>query len=218
MVRICPSILSADFLNLKEEIKLLEKAKIEVLHFDVMDGYFVPNLSFGPSILSSIKKVSKMLMDVHLMVKKPLKFLEQFSKAGAFSITFHVECDDNILECINKIKSLNCKCGIAINPKTSIEKIFPFLDYVDMVVVISVNPGFGGQEFIKDSLKKVKDLKLLKSSLKIQLDGGINLKTAKYVSDASVSYAVVGSYIFSSGDVLNAISNLNNILTNKILT
>ena len=218
MIKICPSILSADFLNLKEEIKLLEKAKIEVLHFDVMDGYFVPNLSFGPSILSSIKKVSKMLMDVHLMVKKPLKFLEQFSKAGAFSITFHLECDDNISECINKIKSLNCKCGIAINPETPIEKIFPFLDYVDMVVVMSVNPGFGGQEFIKDSLKKVEDLKMRKSSLKIQLDGGINLKTAKYVADASVSYAVVGSYIFYSGDVLTAISSLNNILTNKILT
>ncbi len=218
MIKICPSILSADFLNLKEKIKLLEKAKIEMLHFDVMDGYFVPNLSFGPSILNSIKKVSKMLMDVHLMVKKPLNFLEQFFNAGAFSITFHVECDDDILSCIEKIKSLNCECGIAINPNTNVEKIFPFLDYVDMVVVMSVNPGFGGQEFIKDSLKKVENLKRRKSCLKIQLDGGINLKTAKYVADASVSHAVVGSYIFSSKDVLTAISNLNNVFANRILT
>ena len=212
MVKICPSILSADFLNLKEEIKILEEAKMEMLHFDVMDGYFVPNLSFGSLVLSSIKKVSKMLMDVHLMVKKPLSFLEQFSNAGAFSITFHVECDDDVLKCIEKIKGLNCKCGIAINPETNVNKILPFLKYVDMVVVMSVKPGFGGQEFIKDSLKKVKILKERSPFLKIQLDGGINLKTAKHVANSGVYYAVVGSYIFCSKDIINAISSLREIL------
>lgn len=212
MVKICPSILSADFLNLKEEIKILEEAEIEMLHFDVMDGYFVPNLSFGPLVLSSIKKISKMFMDVHLMVKKPLSFLEQFSNAGAFSITFHVECDDDVLKCIEKIKGLKCKCGIAINPETSVNKILPFLKFVDMVVVMSVKPGFGGQEFIKDSLKKVKILKERSPFLKIQLDGGINLKTAKHVADSGVYYAVVGSYIFCSKDIKNAISNLREVL------
>ena len=212
MIEICPSILSANFLNLKEDIKILEEAEVEMLHFDVMDGCFVPSLSFGPLVLNSIKRVSKMLMDVHLMVKNPLNFLEQFSKAGAFNITFHVECDDNILECINKIKSLNCKCGIAINPETSVEKIFPFLDYLDMVVVMSVKPGFGGQEFIKDSLKKVEMLRSKNNFLKIQLDGGINLNIAKQIKDTGVCYAVVGSYIFCSKDIKQAIFSLREVL------
>lgn len=212
MIKICPSILSADFLNLKKELKFLEESEIEMLHFDVMDGYFVPNLSFGSLILNSIKKASKMLMDVHLMVKRPLKFLEQFSKAGAFSITFHVECEDNILECINKIKSLNCKCGVAINPETPVEKIFPFLDYLDMVVVMSVKPGFGGQEFIKDSLKKVEILRNKNNFLKIQLDGGINLNIAKQIKDSGVYYVVVGSYIFCSKDIKQAIFSLKEVL------
>ena len=207
-IEICPSILSADFLNLKESLNLLEQKNVKILHFDVMDGNFVPNISFGEAVLKSIKKNTNLLLDVHLMVLNPLKFVDMFSNAGAFSITFHIESKDSVLECIKKIKSLNCKCAIAINPKTPVEKILPYLNLLDMVVVMGVNPGFGGQKLIKNSLATLKQLRQKSSLINLELDGGINLKNAKKVVEAGANWLVLGSFIFSSNNILNSIELL----------
>lgn len=207
-IEICPSILSADFLNLKDSLNLLEKQNIKILHCDIMDGNFVPNLSFGEAVLKSIKKNTKLLLDVHLMVLNPLKFIDMFYKAGAFSITFHIESKDSALECIKKIKSLNCKCAIAINPNTSFKKVLPYLNLVDMVVVMGVNPGFGGQKLIQKSLKTLKQLKGENDLINFQLDGGINLKNVKQVVEYGANWLVLGSFIFNSNSILNSIKLL----------
>lgn len=207
-IEICPSILSADFLNLKESLKLLEQKNIKILHFDVMDGNFVPNISFGEAVLKSIKKNTNLLLDVHLMVLNPLKFVDMFCNAGAYSITFHIESKDSVLKCIEKIKSLNCKCAIAIKPSTPVEKVLPYLNLIDMVVVMGVNPGFGGQKLIENSLATLKQLKQKNSLINLQLDGGINLKNIKKVVLAGANWLVLGSFIFNSNGVLNSIELL----------
>ena len=207
-IEICPSILSADFLILKESLKLLEQEDVKILHCDVMDGNFVPNISFGQAVLKSIKKHTNFLLDVHLMVLNPLKFIEMFKKAGAFSITFHIESKDSVLECIKKIKSVNCRCAIAINPNTPFEKILPYLNFLDMVVVMGVNPGFGGQKLIEKSLETLKKLRQKNSLIDFEFDGGINLKNVKKVVDLGANRLVLGSFIFNSNNLLNSIELL----------
>lgn len=207
-IYICPSILSCDILNLKSQLKVLEKADIKILHFDVMDGNFVSNISFGESVLKSVKKHTNMLLDVHLLVLNPLKYIEMFYKSGAFSITIHIESFDDVLKCIKKIKSFNCKAAVAINPKTPIEKVLPFLDFLDMVVVMGVNPGFSGQKLIETTLEKIYQIRLKNSLIDIQLDGGVNLNNFKRVVEKGANLVVVGSYIFNSLDILKSVENL----------
>ena len=176
----------------------MEEEGAKILHFDVMDGHFVRKISFGSDFLKSIKSFSKMFADVHLMVTNPLNFIEQFCEAGAKSITFHVESDDDVLECIEKIKGFNCKCAIAINPETDIEILNPYLYFVDMIVIMSVVPGLGGQKFIKPVLKKIEALKSKNNLISLQVDGGINLRNINEVVLKGADFVVVGSQIFNS--------------------
>lgn len=211
-LEICPSILSADFLNLHKDLKELDKAGAKILHFDVMDGHFVPNISFGPGILKSIARNFNFFLDVHLMVERPILFIEEFFKSGASSLTFHIEAKDDILECINRIKKFNLKCGIAINPKTSLEEVISFINLVDILLIMTVNPGFSGQSFMEDVLEKVEKIRVLNSSLKIMVDGGINDKNISKALKAGAHWFVAGSSIFNSDDVLKSFKNLKEAL------
>lgn len=212
-VEICPSILSADFFKLKKQIFELEEQGAKILHFDVMDGHFVKRISFGADILKSIKSFSKMFVDVHLMVTNPLNFIEQFCEAGAYNITFHIESDDDVLKCIEKIKSFNCKCAIAINPETDVEILNPYLDFVDMIVIMSVVPGFGGQEFIKPVFKKIERLRNKNKLICLQVDGGINFSNIRDVVLKGADLVVVGSQIFMSYDVKKSFARLKNAVS-----
>ena len=199
-VKISPSILSADFSKLGEEIKSLEKAKADLIHIDVMDGHFVPNLTIGPDVISKLRKYTKLPFDVHLMISPVHKYIKNFSDAGADIITIHPEATDNLLESIKKIKSLNKKAGVSLNPKTPVDKVMDVINIIDLVLVMSVNPGFGGQKFIEDTLKKVKvlrkeiDSKNLKTL--IEIDGGINFENSKMAVAAGVDILVSGTTIF----------------------
>lgn len=207
-ISICPSILSANFACLIDDVNGLEKAGINILHVDVMDGHFVPNISFGVPVLSSLSRVCDMFMDVHLMITNPIKYLKSFADAGADSITFHVECDDDTSDCIRQIHDLNCKCGIAIKPSTSIDLILPYIDTVDMVLVMTVEPGFGGQSFMPDMLEKVRKIRKLNAEINIQVDGGINSKNASSAVDAGANWLVAGSAIFGQKDLDKAVKSL----------
>lgn len=205
---ICPSILSADFFNLGKEILELEEAGFRVLHFDVMDGHFVPNISFGQCVLDSVVKNSNLFIDIHLMVSNPLFFIEQFFKSKNQSITFHLEAANNPLLCIEKIKNLNCECGVAISPKTDVKKMLPYLDLIDMLVVMTVEPGFGGQSFMEDMLEKVSYIRGLKKNLRIEVDGGININNINKAYKKGANWFVAGSYIFKSDDYKKSFEGL----------
>ncbi len=196
---IAPSILSADFANLEQDVKKVSKAKY--LHIDVMDGHFVPNISIGIPVVKSLRKVSSQVFDVHLMISNPLKYSEQFIKAGADIITFHVESDDEPKEVIDLIKKHNTKVGISIKPNTSVEAIMPYIKDVDMVLVMSVEPGFGGQKLIESTLDKVEQLYNYKKenslNYDIQVDGGINVNNVKTVVNKGANVIVAGSAIFN---------------------
>ena len=207
-IEICPSILSADFLNLGRDLKELENAGVRILHFDVMDGHFVKNISFGSYVLENISENSNFLLDVHLMVERPLSFVEEFSKKGAYGLTFHIESLDDPNRCIEKIKEFNLECGLAISPETEIEKVFPFLDLIDLLLIMTVRPGFSGQRFMKDMLEKVRKVRCLNSDLKIEVDGGIDEKNIKKVFDVGADWFVVGSYIFRSKEILKSLEVL----------
>ncbi len=211
MVKIAPSILSADFSSLAEEIKKVEK-QVEMLHIDVMDGHFVPNITFGPPVVASIRKVTKLPLDVHLMIENPDDFIDSFSDAGADSITVHVEAAKHLNRTISRIKSRNVKAAVALNPATPLASLDYVLGDVDMVLLMTVNPGFGGQSFIESVLPKIRELRELidkrKLKVEIQVDGGINAETARMAVSAGADILVAGSYIYSSRDFSKAISSL----------
>lgn len=207
---IAPSILSADFSRLGEEIERMKNAGADMLHLDIMDGHFVNNISFGPCIVESARKSTDMFLDVHLMIETPLKYLDSFAKAGADGITFHIESQGDPKEIIKEIKNIGLSPAVALSPNTPLNKITPFTDDVDMVLIMTVVPGFGGQEFIKEMTVKIKELSKIYDK-NIQVDGGINSKTAKIAKAAGANILVAGSYLFKSKDTKKAITSLKGV-------
>ena len=206
-IQISPSILSADFSQLGNEIKRLEEGGADMIHVDVMDGHFVPNLTIGPPVIKALKKHSSMLFDVHLMISPVHKYIEAYSDAGADIITIHPEATDNLKESILKIKELKKKVGVSLNPETKIDVILDHLEQIDLVLIMSVNPGFGGQKFMPEVLNKIKELKKIqqekKLSFDIEIDGGINFENSKIAIEAGANILVSGTTIFKSnnGDI-----------------
>ena len=200
LIKISPSILSADFSKLGSEIEKLEKAKADLIHIDVMDGHFVPNITIGPEVISKLRKHTSLPFDVHLMISPVHNFIKNFADAGSDIITIHPEATKDLVSSIEKIKSFKKKVGISLNPETSINKVLPILNSIDIVLVMSVNPGFGGQKFMKETLEKVKILRKEidsnKLSTQIEIDGGINFENAKLAKDAGVDILVSGTTIF----------------------
>ena len=206
-IKISPSILSADFSNLGNEIIAVEKANADLIHIDVMDGHFVPNITIGPEVISKLRKCTSLPFDVHLMISPVHNFIKNFVEAGADIITIHPEATSNLKESIKEIKSYNKKVGISLNPETSIDKVLPVLEIIDLVLIMSVNPGFGGQKFMEATLEKVEMLRKKIDSknykAKIEIDGGINFENAKMAIKAGVDILVSGTTIFkeNGGDL-----------------
>tara|TARA_B110001452_G_C15189396_1_gene413009 strand:- start:713 stop:1372 length:660 start_codon:yes stop_codon:yes gene_type:complete len=199
-IKISPSILSADFSKLGNEIKNLEKAGADLIHIDVMDGHFVPNITIGPEVISKLRRHTKLPFDVHLMISPVDNFIEDFAKAGADIITIHPEATKDLKKSIEKIKLYNKKVGISLNPQTSIDRVLPFINKIDLILIMSVNPGFGGQKFMSETLEKVKVLRKKidekKLETKIEIDGGINFENSKIAIEAGVDIIVSGTTIF----------------------
>ncbi len=216
-IKISPSILSADFSQLGNEIKRLEEGGADFIHVDVMDGHFVPNLTIGPPVIKALKKNCSMKFDVHLMISPVHKYIEAYSDAGADIITIHPEATEDLLESISKIKDLKKKVGVSLNPKTKVDVIKDYLDKIDLVLIMSVNPGFGGQKFMPEVLEKIKELKKIqnKHNLKfdIEIDGGINFENSKIAIEAGANILVSGTTIFKSnnGDIKKNIDLLKSV-------
>ena len=209
-VKIAPSILSSNFSKLGEEITTLNNSKCDYIHIDVMDGHFVPNLTIGPGVIKSIRPYTNKIFDVHLMINPVMNILPSFIEAGSDIITIHHEISDNVFDCINLIKKSNLKVGISIKPKTEAKEIIPYLELIDLILVMTVEPGFGGQMFLSNQLKKIKDIKDLISNrdIELEVDGGINYNTSKQVIEAGANVLVSGSTIFSSKNYNEAILKL----------
>ena len=203
-LKISPSILSADFGKLGSEIKDLEKAGADLIHIDVMDGHFVPNITIGPEVIYKLRKYSSLPFDVHLMISPVHNFIKNFAQAGADIITIHPEATDNLGDSIKKIKSFNKKAGVSLNPKTPVNKVIPVLNLIDLVLIMSVNPGFGGQKFIDSSLDKVKQLREeidnRKLKVQIEIDGGVNFENSMAIKNAGANILVSGNTIFKENN------------------
>jgi len=210
MIKIAPSILSADFLKLGEEILAVEKGGADYIHIDVMDGHFVPNITIGPLIVEAIRPITKLPLDVHLMIENPDQYIEAFAKAGADYITVHVEACRHLHRTIQNIKSFGIKAGVVLNPATPVETIQHVIGDIDMVLLMSVNPGFGGQTFIPEVLPKIRKVKEMAEqkgvNLEIEIDGGVNPETAKQCMEAGANVLVAGSAIYNQPDYAKAIS------------
>ena len=215
-IKISPSILSADLSKLGSEIQNLEKAKADLIHIDVMDGHFVPNITIGPEVINKLKKYTSLPFDVHLMISPVHNFIKNFADAGADIITIHPEATNDLESSIKKIKLYNKKVGISLNPETPLDKLNNVLDKIDLVLIMSVNPGFGGQKFIENTLNKIKKLRLkidqLKLKVEIEVDGGINFENSKSIIKAGADILVSGTTIFKSngGNIKKNIEILKN--------
>lgn len=214
---LAPSILSANFANLEKEIRSVEMGGADWIHCDVMDGKFVPNITFGPVVVKAVNKITKLPVDVHLMIEKPDDFLEDFIKAGADYLTVHQEEVVHLHRTVSRIKELGAKAGVAINPATPVNSLCEILEFVDMVLVMSVNPGFGGQKFIESSIKKIRELKSIREerdlNFLIEVDGGVDTITAKKLKDAGTDVFVSGSAIFSKDNATAAALELKNLIS-----
>ena len=217
MVKIAPSILAADLLDIKNEVINVDDAGAEFIHIDVMDGHFVPNLSFGYNMVKTLRPITKKILDVHLMISPVEPFIKEFINAGSDIISFHPEADKNTKEIISTIKKSNCKVGIAVHPNIKIEEIKEFLNDVDLVIIMTVIPGFGGQKFLEDQVQKISELKEIRKNInanyEIEIDGGINFQTSKICIDKGADILVAGSYVYGAPkeeykDKINSIRHL----------
>ena len=217
MVKIAPSILAADLLDIKNEVINVDDAGAEFIHIDVMDGHFVPNLSFGYNMVKTLRPITNKILDVHLMISPVEPFIKEFINAGSDIISFHPEADKNTKEIISIIKKSNCKVGIAVHPNIKIEEIKEFLNDVDLVIIMTVIPGFGGQKFLEDQVKKISELKEIRKNInanyEIEIDGGINYQTSKICIDKGADILVAGSYVYGAPkeeykDKINSIRHL----------
>ncbi|MDH3268724.1 MAG: ribulose-phosphate 3-epimerase [Ignavibacteria bacterium] len=213
---IAPSILSADFSILAQQIRLTEMGGADWIHCDVMDGHFVPNITIGPIILKAVRKSTKLPIDVHLMIEKPDKYLEAFADAGANYISVHVEEVVHLNRSINRIKELGCKAGVVINPATPVNTVVDVAEHIDLLLIMTVNPGFGGQKFISNSLRRIEEAVNLRSKLKanylIEIDGGVNSETIVMAKKAGVDVFVAGSSIFDTDNITAATAELKNLV------
>ena len=212
-VKISPSILGGSFSNIEKIIIDLDKSKAEYIHFDVMDGDFVPNLTFGAQFISDVRKFSRKIFDVHLMINRVGKFLDEYIKAGSDIITFHYEIDEDIQKIISKIKNKGVKCGLAIKPRTTWSEILPYLDLIDQVTIMTVEPGFGGQKFMSNQVDKIKNIsdhiKLKNMNVEVEIDGGINFETGKTCVEAGADILVAGSFLFNQGDLISSTNKMS---------
>mgnify|MGYP002507961381 FL=1 len=199
-IKISPSVLASDFANLEAELEKCSNGGAELIHLDVMDGHFVPNISIGAPVIAALDKVCDTPFDVHLMISDPLFYIDDFIKAGADIITFHIECESDIEKTIDKIVDAGCKAALAVKPNTPIEAVYPYLNKLSMVLVMTVEPGFGGQSFMESTMPKIKELRAKCPELDIQVDGGINADTVKIAGRAGANVFVAGSAVFKSDD------------------
>jgi len=212
-VKISPSILGGSFSNIEKIIIDLDKSKAEYIHFDVMDGDFVPNLTFGAQFISDVRKFSRKIFDVHLMINRVGKFLDEYINAGSDIITFHYEIDEDIRKIISKIKNKGLKCGLAIKPSTTWSELLPYLDLIDQVTIMTVEPGFGGQKFMNNQVDKIKNIsdhiKLKNMNVEVEIDGGINFETGKTCVEAGADILVAGSFLFNQGDLISSTNKMS---------